>query len=1115
MVDLNNVNNLVVVLQLLCANDSATIKQGEKALKPFLKNASCAIPLMQVLRGGSDDAVRHQAALLLRKKMEKFYPKYNAQQQATLRTELVGFLLSEQTPVIATAIAGMIAATASAIYKNKGQWPEVFQLLLQLVQDPNEKHRILTFKLLSELAESIPSQLKPHANTLSQLFLAGCQDPVNSVAEASLSAIGTALPILGKTPEIMALTQVITPMIGVLNRCLSTGDDDLVIEGLGVFQECCLLEQPLINDHIEVVVQFVIAILLHPEHDSSLKQAAGQTLMDVIEYRPKLFAKKNLVAPTLSMLMDRIAKEQSSVAGALFHLPANHAILEDEKDDDDEDYDPSTEVQKLSQTIIDTMAIHVPSKYFTDTVLSMISQGMSSPDPHMRKAGCAVLGVVAEGCHERLRESLDSILPALLGSLDDPNIFVRECASFSLGQFAEHCQPEILNYHDTVLPSVFKAMNDQTEIMQATSCYILEHFCEYLQPATLKPYLAPLMNKLGELAQSKSRGIQEMALTALSATAIAAEHEFEPYAQGVMGFLTQLLFLTEPTQLTTRGKALDCVGHIAIALGKEKFQQAYFEIGMKSAMQGFEMDNELLKEHGFIFIANIVKLMEKGFEPFMAQLIPYLHTIIEESEIFKVISDDEGDDPNAQQQEEDDDDEDADYRVNIMEGFISTKKAAITALGALAEHTKSCFLPYLQNSVELLITDHVGALYSFHDDIRAESVSVLDYFIEVLCEARGVKVPTKREVLQLPQDVLQLTAASFKSCVHILIKDDEKVPVSNALETIHAILKRLGPVVLTLPVTDENNENPKPFASILLDQLLIYLNEKAKCQTANKLDRSTEGENGEDDDDDHDHVVIDSVADLIGCLATLLGGDFVQYFDTFHPKLMKFTKSSRSTADRVMAVGCYSEVFDEIGPLSLKYAEPLLPVIKSCLEDSVENCRRNAAYCIGTLIEKTDRALVPHFIPILQWLHPICVRKEKERSDYVGGADIDNAISSVAKMIHVAPEAVPLQQVLPVVFAALPMREDYDESTVVFSTIHKLIQINEPTTLSMLPQVLTLLGSNFLGSCKHPDETRVIAAESFKLLASNPQYAPHVQSYIGSITDAEQSQRLQQALQSS
>jgi hypothetical protein len=51
----------------------------------------------------------------------------------------------------------------------------------------------------------------------------------------------------------------------------------------------------------------------------------------------------------------------------------------------------------------------------------------------MRKAGSAVLGIIAEGCSDRIREILSDILPKLLQLIQDPEYYVRECACFALG----------------------------------------------------------------------------------------------------------------------------------------------------------------------------------------------------------------------------------------------------------------------------------------------------------------------------------------------------------------------------------------------------------------------------------------------------------------------------------------------------------------------------------------------------------------------------------------------------------------------------------------------------------------------------------------------------------
>lgn len=151
MVDLSVPENLLAVLQSLSANDTATIKKAEKALKPFMKSPASAVPLIQVLRTCQDIPCRHHAALILKKKISTFYGKYSAQQQNDLKRELLGLLLSEPNGLVGTAIAGVISMVAKAIFKANQQWPEMFQILLQLAQDPNERLRMVNYKLLSEV----------------------------------------------------------------------------------------------------------------------------------------------------------------------------------------------------------------------------------------------------------------------------------------------------------------------------------------------------------------------------------------------------------------------------------------------------------------------------------------------------------------------------------------------------------------------------------------------------------------------------------------------------------------------------------------------------------------------------------------------------------------------------------------------------------------------------------------------------------------------------------------------------------------------------------------------------------------------------------------------------
>lgn len=374
----------------------------------------------------------------------------------------------------------------------------------------------------------IPDHLKSHTGTVANLIVQGCQDPSNKVAVEAMEATSTYVRYLGRHKEIMMLTPVMKPLFEVMARCLANNDEDLVCEGLALIQECFELEEPLINEFIDDVVNFSLSILNAASVEHDLMESAGQTLIATIQFRPKLFAKKGMVAPTLSVLMSIIARSDPSAFEALYQL-ADKRDSDEDGDDDDEDFNPEYSRQKMAQMVMDYMALHVPAKYFIDVALGMISQGITSTDPQMRKAGCAALGVIAEGCGDSMRERLDSIVPVLLNAFSDPEYFVRECACFAMGQFAEFLQPEILTFNQTVLPVVFNALSETRFTIQGHACYILENFCENLQPKTLRPYLTSIMTKLLELVQTEKSMTKEMALSAISATAVAAERDFIPF----------------------------------------------------------------------------------------------------------------------------------------------------------------------------------------------------------------------------------------------------------------------------------------------------------------------------------------------------------------------------------------------------------------------------------------------------------------------------------------------------------------------------------------------------------------------------------------------------------
>ena len=169
----------------------------------------------------------------------------------------------------------------------------------------------------------------------------------------------------------MIFQGVISHLLQVMQKCLESGDEDVVAEGLDLIQECVAMEQPLVNDHIQNIVPFAVSIIGNFSLEASTRGVAGQTILSIIELRPKLLAKQNLVQPIIEVFVQAIANSDSSGAGTLYTM--ENRYLNEEDEDDDEDYIPSRELTEIAQMCLDRMSLSMNSKSFVGPVLHIIS----------------------------------------------------------------------------------------------------------------------------------------------------------------------------------------------------------------------------------------------------------------------------------------------------------------------------------------------------------------------------------------------------------------------------------------------------------------------------------------------------------------------------------------------------------------------------------------------------------------------------------------------------------------------------------------------------------------------------------------------------------------------
>jgi hypothetical protein len=862
-----------------------------------------------------------------------------------------------------------------------------------------------------------------------------------------------------------------------------------------VFCEAAESKQPLVNDAIPHLVPIVVQIIQNAAREDAsdeLVQLAGQTLITFIEARPKLIAKQGLVTPILEALVVTLSSTETA---ALFNYGGD-----DQGEGEDEDYTAEQELNILVQATIDKMALHIPSKYFAGPALNHVSSCLQNPDPKIRRGGCAMLGTITEGVCDTIRPMLASILPHVLTAIVDAEPSVRECACFALGQFSEHCQPEILAFAPQIMPPLHTCLQGARGKLAVVVCYVLENFCESLQADTFRPYLSTQMSLLGSLLvdPTSDHQVQMMILSAISASAVASEKDFVPFVDAVVSTLNPLFTSAEKDKLELRGKALECLGHIAVAVGGDHFER-FFRQGLECALHSLTLNSPTLNEYAYLFFANSSKVMGPKMVEFFPQLVPMLVAVASESEI---TSDPQGDDDDA---DNDDDDSSGGHAwINMETGFINSKKAAITALGNLSEAGKAAFVPYLNVVLPALLESQGAGVNSFHAEVKMEALEVLPMVMEAVLHSEGiVAAPEAGVSLTVSQNANNLAMAICAAYLEAM-EEESKGIVAAACEGLTRMLDHCGVWLLSVvlqidpQLQAQNGGDPINVGTILIQSLLPLLDGKAACQQ--------EGADveEEEEDDDHDKDVIDPVCDCVGALAKAMGPTFDDLASQILPRIKKFALPNRVFTDRIMALGCFGECFMSLGPATHKYLGEVVPLLTSAIGDTEsESLRRNGAFCMGHMVSQAAPLMQPaEIMALMQHLSPLVGQASVEgQGQGQTGTDADNAVSAACRIIKARPDAVPLESMLPVMLRALPLKADLEEGENIFGVLCSLVDAGNAAALANYTRILEVVAQAALNE-RMPESTRTAlsawktrkladgayVAAATSLQASHPEY---------------------------
>ncbi|KAK6911106.1 Importin-beta, N-terminal domain [Dillenia turbinata] len=1035
----------LLLLQFLMPDNDAR-RQAEDQIKRLAKDPQVIPALVHHLRTAKTPNVRQLSAILLRKKITGHWAKLSPQLRQLVKQSLIESITLEHSQPVRRASANVISIIAKFAVQ-AGEWPDLLPFLFQCSQSAQEDHREVALILFSSLTETIGVAFKPYFAELQALLLKCLQDETSN--RVRVAALKWVLLYMAK---LCTYWFHLNPWFNCENSisfCRAVGsfleftqDSNEVIKFREFIPSILNVSRQCLASGEEDVA--IIAFEIFDELIESPAPLLGESVRTIVQFSLEVCSSQNLEVNTRHQaiqIISWLAKyKSSSLKKYKLVIPILQVmcplLAESSNGDQDDDLAPD----RAAAEVIDTMALNLSKQVFTP-VFEFASLSNRNANPKFREASVTALGVISEGCLELMKDKLEPVLQIVLEALRDPEQMVRGAASFALGQFAEHLQPEIISHYESVLPCILNSLGDASDEVKEKLYYALAAFCENMGEEIL-PFIDPLMGKLLAALQNSPRNLQETCMSAIGSVAAAAEQAFVPYAERVLELMKNFMVLTDDEDLRARARATELVGIIAMSVGRMRME-SILPPYIEAAITGFGLEFSELREYTHGFFSNLAEIMDDGFTQYLPHVVPLAFASCNMDDGSAVDIDDSDGDDNVSgfggvSSDDEAHDEPRVRNISIRTGVLDEKAAATQALGLFALHTKSSFAPYLVESLKILVR-HSGY---FHEDVRLQAIidSVMNIYIKTMTE------------------------------------DDDKEVVAQACMSVADIIKDFGHMAV------------QPYMPQIVEATLVLLREESACQQIESDSDMDENDVG------HDEVLMDAVSDLLPALAKSMGPQFAPIFSNLFEPLIKFARSSRPPQDRTMVVACLAEVAQDMGSPISGYIDTVMPFVLKELASSEATNRRNAAFCVGELCKNGGDSSLKYYGDVLRGLYPLF--GDSEPDDAVR----DNAAGAISRMIMVHPEAIPLNQVLPVFLKVLPLKEDREESMAVYSCVCNLILSSNPQILSLVPQLVNLFAQVVVS----PDETTEVKAQvgrAFSHLIS--LYGQQMQPILSNLSPAQ------------
>lgn len=411
----------------------------------------------------------------------------------------------------------------------------------------------------------------------------------------------------------------------------------------------------------------------------------------------------------------------------------------------DEDNDCNNVV---AEAALDRLACGLGGKTILPLVTQNIPMMLASPEWTKRHAALMALSAIGEGCNKQMEgmlnqimEGVPGVMEGVLRYLEDPHPRVRYAACNAIGQMSTDFSPVFeKKFHDKVIPALLMLLDDNANPrVQAHAGAALVNFSEDCPKHILTGYLGGMMAKLEgiltakfqELVEHGTKLVLEQVVTTIASVADTAEKEFIAYYDRLMPCLKYIIQHANKDELKLlRGKTIECVSLIGLAVGSQKFMSDASEVMdllLKTHGEGNELpDDDPQTSYLISAWSRICKVLGKQFQQYLPLVMgPVLRTaslkpevaLLDNEELQGIEGEIDWQFVSLGEQQ----------NFGIRTAGLEDKAAACMMLVCYARELKEGFADYSEQVVKLMVP---MLKFYFHDGVRSAAAESLPYLLQ-------------------------------------------------------------------------------------------------------------------------------------------------------------------------------------------------------------------------------------------------------------------------------------------------------------------------------------------------------------------------------------------------